>query len=283
MIIVTGAKRSGTSMMMQMAEEAGFHCQGEKYPKAWADRGAKVQDYNPDGFYEVLGIVDNGANNLNMMHPPKSVEHDFIKIFSSGLPRTDGAYLEKVVLCIRDWRDQVRSWKALKAANTLLKPKKEVKVSDINEHKNKYPDGYEWFYDYYQIVKDLVKRRYPLVVVDHDDLIDNTKKEVESLKAFFRVGRWDLAGKKVRKDLREKLDGIDLVVSDELSAMLDSIYEGIKSGQINQQLLNQMDAVEKIMAPKVNEINEAIAKKAAPKKARRKTNVRTQRGKKEKR
>ena len=49
MIIVTGTKRSGTSMWMQILVNGGFPYIGEAFPKDW---GLVIKDANPEGFYE---------------------------------------------------------------------------------------------------------------------------------------------------------------------------------------------------------------------------------------
>ncbi len=49
MIVVTGTKRSGTSMWMQILVNGGFPYIGEAFPRDW---GSKIRDANPEGFYE---------------------------------------------------------------------------------------------------------------------------------------------------------------------------------------------------------------------------------------
>ena len=49
MIIVTGTKRSGTSMWMQVMVAAGLPVIGEKFPRDW---GEVFREANPGGFYE---------------------------------------------------------------------------------------------------------------------------------------------------------------------------------------------------------------------------------------
>ena len=49
MIFVTGTKRSGTSMWMQILIEAGFPYIGEPYPRNWVK---SIQEANKEGFYE---------------------------------------------------------------------------------------------------------------------------------------------------------------------------------------------------------------------------------------
>lgn len=49
MIIVTGTKRSGTSLWMQLLMAAGFVPFGEAFPAQWSE---SIKDANPEGFFE---------------------------------------------------------------------------------------------------------------------------------------------------------------------------------------------------------------------------------------
>ncbi|MEZ4287727.1 MAG: hypothetical protein R3A47_06190 [Polyangiales bacterium] len=49
MIIITGTKRSGTSMWMQLMKAAGFAPIGTAFPKKWE---STIKDANKKGFYE---------------------------------------------------------------------------------------------------------------------------------------------------------------------------------------------------------------------------------------
>ena len=49
MIIVTGTKRSGTSMWMQLLHAGGVQIVGEAFSRDWADT---IRDANPNGFSE---------------------------------------------------------------------------------------------------------------------------------------------------------------------------------------------------------------------------------------
>jgi hypothetical protein len=49
MIIVTGTKRSGTSMWMQILKAAGYPILGDAFPYNWEHT---IRDANREGFYE---------------------------------------------------------------------------------------------------------------------------------------------------------------------------------------------------------------------------------------
>ena len=91
MIIVTGTKRSGTSMWMQILTGAGFPAFGEAFPRNW---DKTLKDANPDGFYE--SILRQGIYYRTNPHPqsgaffhPSQVTRHVVKVFIPGLVRTD--------------------------------------------------------------------------------------------------------------------------------------------------------------------------------------------------
>ena len=49
MIFVSGTKRSGTSMWMQVLKAAGFRILGKAFPRRWGE--TKLRAANEGGFY----------------------------------------------------------------------------------------------------------------------------------------------------------------------------------------------------------------------------------------
>ena len=66
MIFVSGTKRSGTSMWMQVLQAAGLPILGKAFPRNWGT--GPLRDANPDGFYETL--LRNGIYFATNPHPP---------------------------------------------------------------------------------------------------------------------------------------------------------------------------------------------------------------------
>ena len=65
MIFVSGTKRSGTSMWMQVLQAAGLPILGKAFPRNWGT--GPLRDANPDGFYETL--LRNGIYYATNPHP----------------------------------------------------------------------------------------------------------------------------------------------------------------------------------------------------------------------
>jgi hypothetical protein len=107
MIIVTGTKRSGTSMWMQILIAAGIPHFGDAFPKDW---GTTLKDANKEGFYESL--LRAGIYHATNPHPrtgsyffPEQVEGHCVKVFIPGLVRSDRAFIGKVIASMREWRE----------------------------------------------------------------------------------------------------------------------------------------------------------------------------------
>ena len=107
MFLVTGAKRSGTSMWMQILTAAGLPAVGEAFPKSWGD--GPLREANPRGFFEST-LRDGIAWHTNpdprtgfYLHPDAARGH-CVKVFLPGLARTDLAFVEGALLTVRDWR-----------------------------------------------------------------------------------------------------------------------------------------------------------------------------------
>ncbi len=88
--IVSGLERSGTSLMMQILEEAGF-------PVDY-DNSRKIDEHNPNGYYELYnGKILNLLNKLDL----EQFDDSTIKITSHGLKDLpEGDY--KVIYMIRN-------------------------------------------------------------------------------------------------------------------------------------------------------------------------------------
>ena len=117
MILVTGMKRSGTSMWMQVLEAAGYKWIGQHYLGAWEK---SIQAANPRGFYESrlrqgIFFATNPDPATGAFLPPDATRRHVVKVFIPGLIRTDLAYLDRALATLRPWREQVVSLRRLYA------------------------------------------------------------------------------------------------------------------------------------------------------------------------
>ena len=115
MLIVTGTKRSGTSLWMQILIEAGFPYIGTPYMADWENT---IKAANPNGFFESplrkgIFYATNPDPKTGVYLKPGEFRRHAVKVFIPGLIRTDLAYIDRVVATIRPWREYVHSIRRL--------------------------------------------------------------------------------------------------------------------------------------------------------------------------
>lgn len=234
MIVVSGCPRSGTSLMMEImrvlfGEE---NVVGKKFPhempglevsdpneppdrtreymsyirtKRVDNRRGHAEDMNPDGFWEcpctVRGLFYHPSiHNLLENHGPNKV----IKVVSSGLANSDPHYIDKVVYMVRH-PDNVA-----KSQEKLIRPGFNDNGGPVG------PDGEEVKIFSYQMFNNTtvaaaywIDRFDPeIMVVNFDDLIDNTQNMIEAVAGFVlpEFGELDEACACVKPSLRRSID-----------------------------------------------------------------------------
>ncbi len=175
MIIITGTKRSGTSMWMQILQAAGFQILGEAFPARW-DRS--IQEANPRGFWESrlrkgIYFETNPDPETGAYLHPKTTPRVAVKVFAQGLVRTDWAFLGRVVMTMRPWRTVVASMRELHRLE-----------DDFLTRAPKRPDialADEWWLDNYEILRDAAVRRYPFRMVTYERVVEDPRKVLAEL------------------------------------------------------------------------------------------------------
>lgn len=242
MIIVSGTYRTGTSLMCQVFEEAGFDVVGEKFPKAW--KGVNFH-LNKEGFYESRWI-DAGINKENCQLNADTSRLLACKVFTHGLPSTETEYMHKVILMLRDWREQHFS------AEVLDKTNREGMKKNPAAY---YPAGYVYLINYSKFLSDYIRRRYPALVVDYNDLLSNPQETASRIRAFIGAGRFDLAVNRIKP----KLKTVNRVEDDELNKgfhkFLDRFYQKLKAGHLESHFLQESQNWLRLIKPEVDRIN----------------------------
>jgi hypothetical protein len=189
MIIVTGTRRSGTSVWMQILEKGGFQILGEKFPAHWKNL---IEKANPRGFYEstlVQGINyhTNPDPRTGAWIPPQKVTDVGVKIFADGLVKTDYAYITRVIYTMRDWQECEASQARM---NEIKDAGAESGDTDTNDQlAAQLPAGFLWWKANFSLVRDMQTRRYPVAVFSYADLLENPQKMVAA--AFEWLGSGD--------------------------------------------------------------------------------------------
>lgn len=199
MIIVTGTKRSGTSLWMQILQGAGFEVLGSKYPLGWE---TSIRDANPKGFYE--SILRRGVYYATNPHPktgayisPAASRAHAVKVFAQGLVRSDVAFLNRVIITVRPWREYVRSIERLyeledRHLATLPRRDDHDPVEAARRRRPQLPPEVEWWWDNYLILRDISVRRYPYHFVAFNAMTDRPFEAVSEALQF--LGQGDLPG-----------------------------------------------------------------------------------------
>jgi len=168
MIVVTGTKRSGTSLWMQMMSAAGLEVIGTAFPRAWREH---LEAHNPGGFYE--SELRRGIYHETNPHPktgrylhPDSTRRHVVKVFVPGLVRSDHAFLDRVVGSVRSWREVVVSLRKLRATESRV-----FRWAEAKKRITYRRPEIEWFEHVFLLVRDVTTRRYPALLVGHHRLL----------------------------------------------------------------------------------------------------------------
>lgn len=225
-LVVTGAPRSGTSLMMRILIEAlgADRCLGTKHPaetafekhkeqredetdvhyaaRAYSHKidpeGRKFQRMitesmamNPDGFWEDSKYVGRGLS----WHQGIDIKPEhFVKVIFKGLARSDPRFVSKVIVMARHPRAICKSQEKLKhggvAANVL------GKIQNPGTYVDSLQDAAAWL---------AYNAELDVMVVKYDDLIDKPYQTVAAIGAFVGPGDWDKAKAIIKPALRRSV------------------------------------------------------------------------------
>ena len=174
MVIVTGTKRSGTSMWMQLLTAAGFPPIGDAFPRNWE---TTLKDANPGGFWEselrrgIYYETNPDPKTGTYLFPEQTAGHA-VKVFVPGLIKTDRAFIGKVIATVRPWRQYLSS------VNRLYAIERDAKEAARKDTSNRLPPAVamspiiEWWVENFSLISDIVTRRYPFYMVAYDSVLD---------------------------------------------------------------------------------------------------------------
>ena len=117
MLLVTGTKRSGTSMWMQILKAAGVEILGDAFPRDWED---VIRDANPHGFFESqlregIYFATNPSPTTGAYLRPEQTTDLAVKVFIPGVIKSDTAFIGKVLASMRNWREYGSSLRRLRS------------------------------------------------------------------------------------------------------------------------------------------------------------------------
>jgi hypothetical protein len=262
MIIVTGTKRSGTSMWMQILTAAGLPAFGEAFPRNW-DRTLK--DANPDGFYE--SILRQGIYYRTNPHPqsgaffhPSQVVRHVVKVFIPGLVRTDLAYVGKVIATMRHWREYQRSLERLHR----MEDEQRGQDAPVPE---RMPPWLEWWDESFMLMRDIMLRRHSIHVQSYDGLLADPAGVITRALAWLGEPDLDVAAAIAavhpgnRTQHRPEVEGVPASAA----AVFDELYQSIDEHHgLRRSLMERLNATHRELAPLVHEHRRRVAASRHP-------------------
>jgi len=258
MILVTGTKRSGTSMWMQVLVASELPYIGEPYMGAWED---SIKAANPNGFYE--SPLRQGIFYGTNPHPqtgaflfPRQTRTHVVKVFVPGLVRTDYAYIDHVVATMRSWREYGRSLHRLyELEDAWFASHEPDKAAELQakaaRSRSKLPPAVEWWFENYDLIRDIATRRYKVNLTSYDRMLRDPEPVVRQVFAWLGAGDADKALQAIEPKLRSQRqqDDGDLGVSAEHAAVMDELYHTVDQGQaLSGGLLQKLNTVQEQMA-----------------------------------
>lgn len=262
MIIVTGCKRSGTSAWMQVLGAAGFPILGKPFPGRWEQ---SIGAANPRGFFEsglrrgVWWATNPDPRTGRYLHPGATREH-VVKVFIPGLIRTDHAFLHRVLATLRDWRGYASSLARLYAIEDVWLdsrvglPREEGGLSSerreqLRRARGRLPSPVEWWFETYDLVRDVATRRYAFHMLTYDRLLRDPEREVTAALGW--LGRGDLgpALAAVEPSLRtQRADDQDHGVDADTAAVFDELYGHIDQGRaLSAAFIGRLNEHQRVM------------------------------------
>ena len=271
MIIVTGTKRSGTSMWRQVLKAAGLPILGEAFSKDW---GETIRDANPEGFYE--SPLRQGIYFRTNPHPrtgaylfPQAPRRPAVKVFIPGLVRSAVAFIARVLGTMREWRAYHRSLQRLYAM----------------EHRNRsalrgeelpppchVPPALEWWSENYALLSDVLTRGHALHLVAYESTLGAPERIVREAIGWLDVpgADADAAVAAVRPELRTQddraaeappVEGDDpsAAVGPEAAEVFDALYARVRDRKgIDGPFIDRLNATHEALQPRIEEAVRAV-------------------------
>jgi len=249
MVIVTGTKRSGTSMWMQILEAAGLPKIGQAFPKKWKET---IAEANPQGFFESplrRGICyQTNPHPVNGSYlPAQATRQVAVKVFIPGLCRTDLAYIDRVVASVRHWREYAASIERLY--------RMEDEAADQRDDRERPPPRLdpvlEWWLENYALIRNLVTRRYPAHLVTYDRVVDTPEETLPEILDWLGADDTQAAIEAVSPDSRtQRRERIDR--SHPHQDTFDELYELVHDqGTLTQNFVEHLNETHQQLIPEI--------------------------------
>jgi ribonuclease BN (tRNA processing enzyme) len=267
MILVTGTKRSGTSMWMQFLQAAGFPSIGDAFPRNWEKT---IKEANPAGFWE--SKLRNGIYYRTNPDPetgtylfPEHTQRHAVKVFIPGLVKTDRAFIGKVIATFRPWREYKRSLTRLYAMERESKARDKSK-SDLPAPVF-MPPVIEWWVENFSLLSDIVTRRYPFCMVAYESILQEPDAAIRRVFNWLGEGDVEAAIRRVEPSLRTQSglgdapDEEETDLEPEVIETFDALYEVVRAQKpLQQSFIDRLNATNQRLGDRIQAAVQETAK-----------------------
>lgn len=255
MLFVSGTKRSGTSMWMQVLRAAGLPVLGEAFPRGW---DKTIKDANPDGFFESL--YRDGVYWRTNPHPStgrylfeKEVRGYGCKVFVPGVIRTELAFIERVIANVREWREYESSLARLKA---MEEGKRDPRLPELVA----MPAAFEWWMENFALVRDLSIRRYRYCLSTYSQVLADPGPFVRIALEGIEGVDLDAAVSAIKPENQTQSKVESETVEPKLARVFDDLYAAVEAGKgFSSALLSTLNETNRSLLPHLHEIQGKVA------------------------
>ena len=167
MIVVTGSCRTGTSLMMQTVKFLGVPVVGMDFHKDFSNK-----KLNPKGYWDMpIEHTINGIQDANY-------KDSAIKLFGAQLYRTPAMFVSKLIVCIRNKTDAIKSTAKLIDSESKILNKYSVEITDDLGEKI-YRFNYEHIHKF--IIENVFEN---VLYVSFENMLRFKEKEINRIAHF---------------------------------------------------------------------------------------------------
>ncbi|MBA3550513.1 MAG: hypothetical protein H0T76_28900 [Nannocystis sp.] len=256
MIFISGTKRSGTSMWMQVLRAAGLPVLGEAFPPAFV---GPLKAANPDGFYESL--LRNGIYFATNPHPvsgryflPEHVAGHAVKVFIPGVIRSERAYIGHLIANLRPWQEYEASILRLYAIEDEAM---RTSGQAVPEHRSQMPPAYEWWLENFALIRDITLRRYPARLLSYARVLADPEATIAGILRW--IGRGELAPAltAVKPEHRtQHAPASTTTLPPDVARVFDDLYAAVEDDAVftRPALLRSLSALNQRLLPELTEL-----------------------------
>ena len=266
MILVTGTKRSGTSMWMQILTEAGFPYIGKSFLGSWED---SIKEANPRGFFEsplrkgVYFATNPNPKDGRYIHPA-AVQKHVLKVFIPGLVRTDFAFIQRVVATIRPWREYCHSIRRLYSIEDEYLKTREKKEGEplppLEMARLRRPPMHpalEWWRENYDLIRDFATRRYAFNLVSYQKLLDDPQGVIEPVLNWCGAPEIQKGIDAVEPKLntQKNIKNVeDAPLTDEYETIFDEFHDFFyRQDPLSGAFISKLNDLDEVLSPMIKE------------------------------